>query len=167
MSRKIPYKDIMNRIKDDVDYIAEEAYKKGYAEGEKQAKENYQKGLSDAWECAKKIACMESDGGMPCQVLADIFDCDGRIIATHSASEAIAKIKAYEEEQNKIRLGDEVILKSDCTKAVIVATGIKGWWRVITENRCTNTWHENDIEKTGRHFDEIETLMEKMKYKEN
>ena len=33
MSDRIPYTEIMERMKSDVDYIAEEAYDKGYSEG--------------------------------------------------------------------------------------------------------------------------------------
>ena len=58
MSRKIPYKDIIDRIKGDVDYIADEAYRKG---------------LSDAWECARKINCFSEDGGISVDNLFDIF----------------------------------------------------------------------------------------------
>ena len=33
MSTKIPYPEIMDRIKDDVDYIVDEAYKDGFEDG--------------------------------------------------------------------------------------------------------------------------------------
>lgn len=78
----------------------DKGYKQGYKDGYKQAGEDfiadgekaYQKGLNDAWEAARKIADMPSD------VMVEIFGyCDP--IYNNSASEAIAKIKEYEDSQ--------------------------------------------------------------------
>ena len=64
--------------------------------------ESYQKGLSDAWEAARKISQVRKYGGYgDCleevfgrhRVPWDVFD--------YSASEAIAKIQAYEQEKEE------------------------------------------------------------------
>lgn len=184
MSKKIPYKDIMNRIKDDVDYIADEAYTKGYTDGRKQAKtqaeldvahdienvakENYQKGLDDAWECARKINCTLNDGGIKYNELYDIFGMINQHIIMHqfSASEALEKIKSYEEEQNKVRVGDEV--ESYLSRKYIIYKlsddGKTAYGLDLTGYPVIqNVFIASKAKKTGRHFDEIETMMEKMR----
>lgn len=62
----------------------------------------YQKGLNDAWECARKII---RPTGYSFAQLQEAFslsslDCVCRIFEDFSASEAIAKIKEYEEENH-------------------------------------------------------------------
>jgi len=59
--------------------------------------DTYEQGLSDAWECAKNIVCQKVN-------LVQIFDkqlgdSTISILQDYSASEAIAKIKEYEEKQ--------------------------------------------------------------------
>lgn len=64
----------------------------------KKAEDIYQKGLDDAWACARKIMLNESDGGLPIKELDKIFAKGSYCILTDfSASEAIEKIKKYEE----------------------------------------------------------------------
>lgn len=112
MSEKIPYEQVMRRMRMDIDYIADEAYHKGFEAGQHEATTlEYQQGLDDAWVAAKKICTnwMISD-----QTLAEIFgqckDID-TIMHENTAQEAINKIKAYEESQKanaEIKVGDEV-----------------------------------------------------------
>lgn len=65
--------------------------------------ESYQKGLNDAWECVRKIQMEEEDGGMPIDALEKAFGV--QIFSPYAtfrdftASEAIAKIKGYEEKK--------------------------------------------------------------------
>lgn len=174
MSRKIPYKDIMNRIKDDVDYIADEAYTKGYTDGRKQAKtqaeldvahdiknvakENYQKGLEDAWECARKLLEMTA------YCKEELFhEClIEHIIHDYSASETLWRIKAYEE--NKVQIGDEVEGMDDHKRAfVIFPNGDNSKAGVIDANGLFMWWTKTAFIKTGRHFDEVKILLEKMR----
>lgn len=169
MSRKIPYKDIIDRIKDDVDYIADEAYKNGYDDGAKSVKnwdeeeknlrikEAYEKGLDDVWECIKKIQ------DTPEKVRVEIFGnwAMPNIVRKHTASEAMAKIKAYEDE-HKIRVGDEV--KAWYGNAIVTHVDEKAktanFFYITGDSGCD---YLKNIERTGRHFDEIEVLIEKMK----
>lgn len=84
--------------------FAEMMYKVGYEDGLAEGiKDTYNKGLNDAWECARKIVLSSTRGGMPLSVIVDeIFDdcCNNElnVLANYSASEAIAKIKEYEEQ---------------------------------------------------------------------
>ena len=182
MSKRIPYEVIMNRIKSDVDSLAEEVYKKGYDEGERRAtthaeleahdieniaKENYQKGLEDAWECARKIIGFVSDGGMSYAKLSSIFGTISypAIMRDFSVSESMEKIRAYEEAENEIRVGDEVEDHIG-TKAITLDVSINNVWTVFTENACVEEWNTDSFSKTGRHFDEIGTLLEKLREEE-
>ena len=84
--------------------LQDDAYDKGYAQCQddygdaiKHAKDTaYQRGLDEAWECMKKIAFIEKPRDM-----RDFFGCStlGGVLIDYSASEAITKLKAYEEKQ--------------------------------------------------------------------
>ena len=64
--------------------------------------DRYRDGLNDAWECAKKIVCTDSCD----RKMNNIFDDDfyyakTNILNKYSASEAISKIKEYEEKEEE------------------------------------------------------------------
>lgn len=127
--------------------------------------EPYQRGLNDAWECARKIA-----SGV---LWSEYFNkhghaCASDVLDTYSAQEAIAKMAECE-----IKIGDELeqITNSgnptgvSCIvtnigddkfngitedgKAVVCASQIYRWWR-----------------KTGRTFPQIEEVLKAMQEKE-
>lgn len=115
MSEKIDYKEVMIRMKMDLNYIAEEAYKRGYDKGYadktnndkvcKDLAENfYQRGLNEAWQAGRKVVLSPDEGGMSVQDLFAIFGNNSieNVFRKYSASEAIEKMKAYEE----IKVGD-------------------------------------------------------------
>lgn len=60
-------------------------------------KEAYEQGLSDAWEAARKIA--SNNAGQNYSIFGQYFT--GKILNTHSASEAIEKIQAYEQKKEE------------------------------------------------------------------
>lgn len=65
----------------------------------------YQRGLDDAWEAARKIA--SDHAGRNYSIFGQHFTVE--ILNTHSASEAIEKIRAYEEKaEQEIKVGDWV-----------------------------------------------------------
>ena len=108
MPLKIDYREVMSRIKDDVNYVADEAYNKGYKIGKlscssKIGEESYQRGLDDAWEAAKKVVLSPDEGGTSLQDLFAMFGNGSMqsVFRNYSASEAIAKQKAYEEKQKE------------------------------------------------------------------
>ena len=75
----------------------EAAYAHGYSNAEikyrAEVKEAYLKGLSDAWECVRKISSMDS------KTRDEIFDrvITSNIVDENTASEAIEKIRQYEQ----------------------------------------------------------------------
>lgn len=174
------YNDIYD-MKQEVCGMIDTAYSKGYDKAyndrkieeefdEDRAKainEAYQKGLGDAWECVQKIWNMIAptrDKVFGTEPLADILE-------SYSASEAIAKVKEYEEKKKadeekekadrEIKVGDE-ITDSSGNRGVVVALLEYDDFRVLWLDgtvSIANTLYEK---KTGRHFD-IPNLFEQMR----
>lgn len=155
--------------------FAEQMYNAGYAdrclltdeECIKDQQNQYMKGLNDAWECAKKIAVSSNDGGFDLDELNDIFHTRSvtATMSNYSASEAIEKIKTYEEARKQIRVGDELIYISDdgCGRRYIV-THIINLHFVDVIDECGGTTYINIemCKKTGRHFSQVEELLKQM-----
>ncbi len=126
----------------------------------------YQRGLDDAWECMKKIAFLEKPRDM-----RDFFGCStlGGVLIDYSASEAIEKLKAYEEKQkadDKIKVRDEVIWMEDENVAIVVtsvytANNMEWCDGVCKDGKVYHILTEN-ARKTGRRFD-IDKILEEMK----
>lgn len=134
----------------------------------KDVNEVYQKGLDDAWNCAREIIYDRFSGGMSTDDLDCIFgDYENRscILRYFSASEAIEKIKEYEEKkkaEEEIKVGDEVVVQHRTFKAVV--SGIDGdlCCIVLSNGKTQHTW-KSTVRKTGRHFDQIAEVLEQMK----
>ena len=134
--------------------------------------EAYDKGLSDAWEAAKKIA------NMPYNEEEKAFGSGGwAFIVKHTASEAIEKIRQYEQEkkekEEQIHVGDEVIphhITADSTPVIVTRKWKDGYNQdaihTIGYDGRTNCFLEEHVEKTGRHF-EIAEILAKMKESAN
>lgn len=111
----------------------------------------YEKGLSDAWECLKKIISMDISE------LNDIFNmCEWSsedILENIRPREAIKKLKEWEEKQ-KINVGD--LIKS-CGGSVAVVQYIDAWdvWHCFGKDGNFTLDHELQRywEKTGKHID--------------
>jgi flagellar biosynthesis/type III secretory pathway protein FliH len=108
-----------------------DSYVKGYEDGQKEKPqaiyemkvEEYNKGLNEAWECARKISMPENEGGMSVKALQSIFG-KAREIFNCTASEAIQKIKEYEEKQKQteeIKVGYEVYNIDRENKRIVTA----------------------------------------------
>jgi len=87
-----------------VEQIRQKAYKEGVEDGKRLCPAPevcndmaYQKGLSDAWDAAKKIA--SDNAGRNYSIFGQHFTAE--ILNTHSASEALEEIRAYEQAQKE------------------------------------------------------------------
>jgi hypothetical protein len=191
MSEKIPYTQVARRITSDIDYIMEEAYLQGKEQGfcdgsidvKKRVEEAYQKGfeagqheattleyqqgLNDAWEAARKICNEPEDGGLPAVAVVELFGRNGPILGC-SAQNAINKIKAYEEQQKAdgIKVGDEVEWEGE--KIIVTQTFTpnlqKPQLHGIGSNGCVYyAILIEDVKKTGRHFPQVVELIKAMK----
>lgn len=161
--------------------IIHDAFDKGYQQGYADAtidlanEKNdraYQQGLDDAWKAARKVTSCE---GLSFQELKQIFDTASfsSIFENTTASEAVAKIKEYEEKQKQdteIKVGDEVYSEDlDWTFIVtkIITTKymdntVKRYEGICTDGACYDNLPKN-IVKTGRHFDEIAKVLAEMR----
>lgn len=130
----------------------------------------YQKGLNDAWEAAMKIVLGKENGGLLSKELRMIFGTDSwcSIFAKNTASEAIQKIKAYEEQkraEEEIKVGDEVEnVSGDRYVILYVYHNSKNELRAqgFGHNGTISQMELNRYAKTGRHFD-IEGILKAMR----
>ena len=164
-------KDIKNKIHE----LVENAYVMGHEDGLKDGKESvqideteaYECGLNGAWEYARKIYSLSAG-----EIINIFGGCSTWV--NYSASEAIAKIKEYEEKQAKdaeIKVGDEVIYHGRGARigahdgAIGVVLGTEKEWVGV---RFKSSWNcvgicKDKLTKTGRHFPQIEEVLEQMK----
>lgn len=152
----------------DLDYInkhysslQDDAYQRGLEEGNDIGyKDGVNDGRNDAWEAARKIIEMTDPPYWEVfnEYKDDLF---GKI----TASEAIAKLKAYEENQNdKFEFGDEII-DVDGMKGCVVSKNNEEYDTMyVLFNGCRVPQYvtKSYYRKTGRHFD-IDKILEEMK----
>ena len=131
--------------------------------------EAYQAGLNDAWEAAKKIIRMP-DGD-----ILDLFpDCYASVctavqaILKYDASEAIAKLKAYEDKHtDRIEVGDivERYIDGKLDSKGIYLQEEGGYWRCLFDTGAvlmTFAYPKGQFKKTGKHYD-IASILEAMR----
>ncbi len=131
-------------------------------ESEGRSKKTYEEGLNEAWEAARTVVEMgEYDRKNVVFVRLD----DGEFpFKKYSASEAITRIKEYE---NRIEVGDEVHTIYDDTPMVVVNIfneDVTGEKRVVSVSisGMVSTRYVEELEKTGRHFPQIEEVLKQM-----
>ena len=192
---KVPYSEIMTRMHGDINYIAEEAYRDGYDHCEKEMKKKvdeaykrgindgsldvkqraegaYQRGLDDAWEVARKIVLSVNEGGLSVQNLSKLFGtyASRYALKKYSASEAIEKLKAYEEKQkadDEIKVGDEVNWDGDNYIVTYInididTSEVKDYDLMMWDGSVVDHVKKCSFVKTDRHFD-IDKILEAMK----
>ena len=160
-------KEVANCIRD--------AYERGYKQGFKDGNYNKEffcnlnfehgtnKGLDDAWECVKRIYDLQCDTVK--EIFGSIYFKD--VLENYSASEAIAKIKEYEEKQkadSEVKVGDEVI------DGKVFNSG-KGIVTFVSPTVVYVLWYDGstgrrkleDIKKTGIHFDQMVEILKQLK----
>jgi len=152
----------------DLEQARKEAYEEGFDVGRTLNTGKYEKGLNDAWDAARKIIRMpEGD-------LLNLFDVYSSVctsvqaILKYDASEAIDKIRQYEQEQDaEIKVGDEVVgVFSDGkeTRPFVFMRGTQEYYFGMysdTGEFCRTV--RLNLRKTGRHFPEIAAVLEKMR----
>lgn len=148
----------------DLEQVRKEAYEKGWKEAENHYEEGYNDGydtgLDDAWEAARKISSMTYDD------MWKIFDCcDWNVVKRYTAQDVIEKLKAYEQKQEEIQVGDEVEGDEDGQRGVVIDSRFENSQvAVLTGNsKVYSWWSKCAIHKTGRHFHEIAAVLEKMR----
>lgn len=126
---------------EDMEQVRKEERDRGHDDG-------YQRGLADAWEVARKIQ-----------------DTGGNLnwwIHNTTGTEAIEKIRQYEQgKQETFLVGDEVVSEDDIKATVIDMDDYL--LHVLDENGVVQGWPREDVAKTDRRFSEIATVLEKMR----
>jgi hypothetical protein len=144
----------------DIEEVRKEAYDTAYADADEiyasGKKAMYQKGLKDAWEAARKIQ-----------------DTGGNLrwwIHNTTASEAIEKLKEYEQKQEEIKVGDEVVgtyTGGEETEPFVIIRKIPEidptYYFGIYSKSGEFCQGGLKLKKTGRHFPEIAKVLEKMR----
>ena len=148
-------------------------YDYGYEDGQKEKLANamihdyevaektaYERGLNDAWDVVKKIALMDTETSENITGYFGLF----RIMNNLTASEAIAKIKAYEDKQkadDEIKVGYEVYNIDRENKRIV--TAIDGNKAI---QLCSNGKYTVDnidtLHWTGREDLRIKKVLEKI-----
>ncbi len=162
----------LEKVNREKDALYDEARDRGYAEGRARG---YQEGLFDEWEAARKIICE-----MDCEDHMKIFGGDNLdYIFALSPTTVIEKLKAYEQEQNKIiKVGDIVRMKGAPEIEIWVTDvsdedggRLSGLALKTVGDNCEigDTYAYREIQKferTGRHYD-VATVLEKMRGEQN
>lgn len=125
--------------------------------------EAYEQGLECAWEMAKKICVSPENGGIECDDIYKLFEVDTcwKVLAQYTPQEALAKLKAYEEQKGLTR-GDEVICIDTDEKAIFFgkSEGSEEGWFLMKEYDVPQRIMLNTVKKTGKHIDCLEQIGE-------
>ena len=113
----------------------------------------------DAWENARKIMLGTEEGGYSADELAEIFGRDFgttyTILYKCDALEVAAKIKAYEEEKNKIRIGDEVFSYVFNDKGIVTKIGSNNIITIVCDKISSISTSIDKVHKTGKSYPQI------------
>ena len=148
--------------------LQDDAYQRGLEEGKKAtwglvadaSNAEYQRGLDDAWDAARKIVEMSDP---PYWEVFDEYKND--LFGKITASEAIEKLKAYEEKQkadDEIKAGDIVYLSGDkYIVSYINDDGCADLIHIWSGSTCERV-SPDCLTRTGKHYD-IDKILEEMK----
>jgi len=165
-----PEVDLTPYTEPDLEQVRKEGYEKGWKEAEDHYFDGYSNGydagLDDAWKAARKIA------NMPYNEEEKAFGSGGwAFIEKHTASEAIEKIRQYEQEkkekEEQIQVGDEVNAPFGKAIVVNVDSVAEKIWFLYADGHGGFDFFKDAPTKTGRHFPEIATVLEKMREESN
>lgn len=120
-------------------------------------KEAYNKGLQDAWEFIRKTRGLSAKKGKEIFGYSYMLDAIDHL----TPQEVLAKLEAYEKEQDEIKVGD--VLRNNNTPKTVVVTKIRddrfgGFdkYGIPYGDLYIEHWH-----KTGKHID-ISSILEKI-----
>ena len=178
---------------DVIEAILSDEYARGYNAGTNHGIEiteakDYEQGLNDAWECARKIVRGNYDD------LFSNYKEPIHAIRALDASDAIAKIKEYEEKQTKkscdncgknycgnalcfgnnycewapkqtddeIKIGDEVTDGGEWKGVVTWVSPDYEYLVVMLDDGTAIRWKKKEFKKTGQHFSQIAEVLKQM-----
>ena len=151
-----------------------EAYQKGYDAGiiassfVDKSDEAYQRGLEDAWEAAKKLFSSMADSDIEKAFPIEWNNGGFKALMNLQPQEAIAKLKAYEENKDgPIKVGDIVdrYIDGKFDSRGIYLEEDDGYWRCLFDTGAilmTFAYPKEQFKKTGKHYD-IAPILEAMR----
>lgn len=168
---------LMPYTEPDMEQVKREAYEQGLNDANYAiADDSYKKGLSDAWEAARKIGsnsmCSLEEMGFDFgQCVFNDYNPSWYVVKNYSASECIEKIRQYEQEQEEqIQVGDEVVgtyTGEEETEPFVIIRKIPEidptYYFGIYSKSGEFCQGGLKLKKTGRHFPEIAEVLQKMK----
>ena len=126
--------------------------------------EAYQAGMDKAWEIARRIRLNCEDGGIDGDGLRKMFGTANTytIIKDNTASEAVAKIKAYDNvtHSDRIEVGDIVDVYGNL--GVVTYMYELEACVMMIEDGSSGNWNLGELKKTGKHYD-IQSILEAMR----
>lgn len=179
--------DLTPYTEPDMEQVRKEAYEDGYENGfvaghlkaEKSGQsfyeDGYKRGLADAWEAARKIGsnsmCSLKEMGFDfSQCAVPDYNPSWFVVKNYSASEAIEKIRQYEQDKEEIKVGDEVVgtyTGEEETEPFVIIRKIPEikptYYFGIYSKSGEFCQGGLKLKKTGRHFPEIAEVLQKMK----
>ena len=128
-------------------------------------------GLNEAWDCARKLFSDMSNDELN-EIFPHEWNNGGfNALIRMTPQDAISRLEYYEKNQkqtDKIRVGDEVRIKN--TKYIGIVHHVGDDWAVVETfvgGRPHLTSRDmGDLEKTDNHYDELATVLEKIKESE-
>lgn len=117
---------------------------------EPSAKEEYNRGLNDAWELARKICFYQDMGGWSLNEMKKIMGTTSCIDAmtNHTPQEVLAKFEAYEKEQ--LGVGD--VVENSGIRGIITMVKEK-YFVVVCKDGSAGNWLREHCEKTSKYID--------------
>lgn len=118
---------------------------------------SYIDGLNDAWENARKVEVSPTEGGFTVDEVHKIFGDMGtnEVLCNYNGFEAAAKIKAYEEEKNKIHLGDEVFSYAFNDKGIVIKISSNNIITIVCDKISSISTSIDKVYKTGKSYPQI------------
>ena len=157
-------------INENFGVLQEAAYQRGFDDAHRISGEEYQRGLNDAWEAARRIIVDTDHGGLALGTLSGIFGTQScsYIMRENTAQDAIAKLKAYEGNKDEpIKAGDlvERYIDGKLDSKGIYLQEDGGYWRCLFYTGAifmTLAYPKGQFKKTGKHYD-IASILEAMR----
>lgn len=124
-------------------------------------KEEYERGLNDAWEAAKEISTMDYEQSV--EIFGSKYIGE-EFWKRYSASDTIEKLKEHKE-KNKIKVGDEIISSESKERALVMRIYKDGTFECLSHDCFFTISRDKKTywSKTGKHYHEIERILNELK----
>ena len=147
--------------------IEMDAKSKGYDSG---FKKGYDNGAGDAWAFARAMFYPKVIGGTDAENFNECYHGKSaeEVLKDMSYQEAKEKYEAWKKQKEAIHVGDEVIpIDTNYDTMIVTRIWTDDYWSDCIDTMgldgCICSFHTSNVKKTGRHFDEVEELLKKIK----